>query len=782
MEPTRVTSTSQSLIDHIYVTDTNFVQEVKVPKIALSDHYPVCISWKKSGIIPKNGENNIIIYRDATNFNQTDFINNLNTCLLDIEQIDEVNEAVNTLTMSFRSTLDKHAVLKQKRVKINRIQPAWFNAHIKTVILARNKAKRKGNKEEFKLLRNRVVSMIKTAKSQHYRNAINSNKGNSKSLWKHMRELTGQKSVKTPNAITLNDTLCNDPQVISDEFNKYFTQVAEDILNSHQSLQKVEKYETPHALHDFIARKLPNNVHYDFPGVTEEEIYKALKSLDVTKAIGMDEMSAKYISLAAPVLARHLSRIINISYLNETFPDLWKHAKVFPIFKSGTKTELNNYRPISILTILSKIIDKHAHDTLYAFLCKYDLISPYQSGFRKHHSCETGLTSLMNKWHTYIDQNKIIGCVNIDLRKAFDLINHEILCKKLKLYGCSDMSIAWIKSYLMNRKQTVCLNKCFSPSLNIPHGVPQGSILGPLLFILYINDLPLCLQNTNIHMYADDTALYVIGSDVNEINYLLNNDLTNVSKWFDCNRLIINESKTNCMLICNKQRRTRLASDQLSVYIKHSMINNVSHHNVLGITIDHSLKFNVHVDNVCKRISRLRFLLGKINCYLTLEAKQTFYNSYILPIMDYCITVWGYACKSNIDKLFRYQKRIGRMLLNDYMCNSEEIFEKLGWLTVYERLDLITLKQVYKCLHDDNTPASLKSLFTFRNTLRQLPLRNTGLDLDIPKANTEFRRKSFDIAGISLWNSLPNNVRSQSSLCMFKKCVKEFIKSRRESF
>ena len=115
------------------------------------------------------------------------------------------------------------------------------------------------------------------------------------------------------------------------------------------------------------------------------------------------------------------------------------------------------------------------------------------------------------------------------------------------------MSIAWIKSYLMNRKQTVCLNKCFSPSLNIPHGVPQGSILGPLLFILYINDLPLCLQNSNIHMYADDTALYVIGSDVNEINYLLNNDLTNVSKWFDCNRLIINESKTNCMLICNKK-------------------------------------------------------------------------------------------------------------------------------------------------------------------------------------------------------------------------------------
>ena len=162
-------------------------------------------------------------------------------------------------------------------------------------------------------------------------------------------------------------------------------------------------------MHDFIARKLPNNVRYDFPSVTEEEIFKALKSLDVTKATGMDEMSAKYISLAAPVLARHLSRIINITFSNETFRDLWKHAKVFPIFKSGTHTELNNYRPILILTFLSKIIEKHALDTLHAFLCKYDLISPYQSGFGKHHSCETGLASLMNKWHTYIDKNKIIG-------------------------------------------------------------------------------------------------------------------------------------------------------------------------------------------------------------------------------------------------------------------------------------------------------------------------------------------------------------------------------------
>ena len=300
---------------------------------------------------------------------------------------------------------------------------------------------------------------------------------------------------------------------------------------------------------------------------------------------------------------------------------------------------MNNYRPISILTTLSKIIEKHALDTLYMYLCNYDLIPIHQSGFGKNHSCETGLSALLSQWHMHIDKNKLIGCVNIDLRKAFDLVNNKILCEKLKLYGCDDNTVSWFHSYLKNRKQVICIDDCKSTTLPLSHGVPQGLILGPLLFILFINDLPLSLTNSSLHMNADDTSLYVTGEDVNNINTYLHNDLVNVSDWFNNNLLVVNESKTNCMLICTQQKRAKLGTDQLSISLNDVMLSNVNEQSALGVIIDNSLKFDTHVNNVCKKVSKLQFLMFKIKSYLTYEAQQIFYNSYILPCFDYCITL-----------------------------------------------------------------------------------------------------------------------------------------------
>ena len=278
-------------------------------------------------------------------------------------------------------------------------------------------------------------------------------------------------------------------------------------------------------------------------------------------------------------------------------------------------------------------------------------------------------------------------------------------------------------------------------------------------------------------MYADDTSIYASGADVNTINNHLNDDLCRISEWFKSNLLVINESKASCMLICTSQKRHRLATDKLSLYINKSMINNVARQNVLGVMIDNSLKFDFHVDNICKKMSKLMFLLSKVNSYLPYDAKILFYNSYVIPCLDYCMIVWGYASKMNLDKLFRYQKRIGRLILNDYACDSLELFDRLGWLTIYERRDLITLKQVYKCLYHQETPSSLKSLFSLRTNTRQLPLRNTGLDLHIPKVDSEFRKKCLDFVGTTLWNNLPQEIRSASSIELFKQLAQKYLKS-----
>ena len=690
-----------------------------------------------------------------------------------------VNEAVNSLSETFVSVLDDHAVKKQKRIK-NRIQPVWFNSKIKEAIVDRDREKRKGNMTAYKGKRNKVLTLVRKAKKEHYHKALVNGKGNSKLLWKNIRELTGSKQTCSPVMIKSNDELLTDPEVISNEFNKYFTQVAESILRSETTLSSPETYEPFESMKTFIDNHVPTGEKFSIPYITEEQALNALLSLDTTKATGTDEMSSKCIKAAAPALARHLSFVINTSIKSGIFPNLWKHAKVFPIYKSGEHTEMNNYRPISVLNILSKIFEKHVHDSLYSYLIKYNLLSENQSGFRKGHSCETGLVSFMNTWHKHIDNHKIIGCVNIDLRKAFDLVNYDILCKKLRMYGCSDLTVTWFESYLKNRKQNVIIDKCASSSLNVNHGVPQGSVLGPLLFILFINDLPLCLSNTHIHMYADDTSLFAIGNDIDEVNQKLNNDLIAVSKWFKCNMLIVNELKTNCMLVCTQQKRARLGSDQLSLYLNNVQITNVKVQKVLGVKIDCNLKFVDHIDDICKKIARHIFLLRKINDYLTLEARQTFYNSYILPCFDYCVTVWGYSSKNSLDRLYKYQKRIGRIILNDFTSNATDIFEILGWLTIYERRDYITLNQVYKCLYE-NFPVPLQRLFSFRNNQRQLPLRNTGIDLNIPIAKNVFRTKCFDFVGATLWNSTPSHVRNASSLSIFKYLLKKHILSIRDS-
>jgi hypothetical protein len=776
-EPTRITERTSTIIDHIYVQNTEHVKEVLVPQISVSDHFAVCLTWKKRGFY--NNSAKFITYRNMNKFNENMFIDDLNNNIFTHLNDDSncVNDLVTDLTNNFTSILDKHAPLKEKRIK-HITQPIWFNNKIKECILARDRAKRKGQTAQYKKLRNNVVNMVKKAKMAHYHKVINESKGKSRDLWKHMGELRGKTKDKGPSVISIDNELCSDPHKITNSFNKYFTNIANDILQGQTNLKDPTEYKPPPCLQDFIDNNLPRGTRFSIPKVTEGQMKKSLNSVNVNKSTGLDSMSAKFLRIATPVLARHLCKVINISISTGVFPDLWKHAKIIPIYKSGKCTDMNNYRPISILAILSKIIESHVHNAFYEFLCSFNLISIHQSGFRKNHSCETGLAALISKWHRHIDNNDMIGCINIDLRKAFDLINHDILLKKLKIYGCDALTVAWFTSYLKDRKQAVFIERTLSSMSYINHGVPQGSILGPLLFVLFINDLPLALKYSFIHMYADDTSLYVIGKDLNEINRMLNSELINVSEWFSHNNLVINETKTNCMLICTQQRRSLLLDSNLTIFINGSVISNVESQTVLGITIDNSLKFDIHVANVCKKLSSLVYLFCKIRNYLTLEAKLAFYNSYLLPNMEYCITTWGYSSKTNLDKLYVFQKRIGRLILNDFVCSSDVLFANLKWLNIHERLDLLTAKLVHKCLFEE-APESLKELFVLRNNTRDAPLRNTGIDLTLPLARTEFRKKCFEFAGAATWNKLPATIRQCTNSLNFKLLAKNFIISRR---
>ena len=225
------------------------------------------------------------------------------------------------------------------------------------------------------------------------------------------------------------------------------------------------------------------------------------------------------------------------------------------------------------------------------------------------------------------------------------------------------------------------------------------------------------------------------------------------------------------MLICTKQKRNTLINDKLCVHINGSYIDNVTEQNVLGLIIDKSLKFDSHVNYICKKLSKLFYLFSKIRYLLTYDAKEAFYNSYILPCFHYGVTTWGYSSKENLTKLYQYQKRIGRLILNDFESSGEVLLSRLGWLSVYKRVDFNTAKLMYKCFND-SVPDSLRSLFTVRNNRS---LRNSGIDLSLPLPKCEFRKKCFDYYGCILWNSISQYIRRANDIMHFKKLLKEYL-------
>jgi hypothetical protein len=293
--------------------------------------------------------------------------------------------------------------------------------------------------------------------------------------------------------------------------------------------------------------------------------------------------------LAAPIISPIITHLINHSFTTCTFPNNWKKARVTPIFKAGDPAEPGNYRPISILPVISKVIERVVFDQLYKYLNDNNLIYVNQSGFRPSFSTATALINISEDWYNEIDNGNIIGLCMLDLKKAFDTVNHNILLDKLKLYGVSKYVTNWFNSYLSNRTQFTCVDGISSDLKDILCGLPQGSIDGPLGFLIYINDLPKLVSHSKVSMYADDTALYYASSSVDDIVKCMNEDLVSVNNWLKCNKLSLNVDKSEFMFIASRQRLATLDNLNLTVQINGENIRKVDKCKHLGVIIDKNL-------------------------------------------------------------------------------------------------------------------------------------------------------------------------------------------------
>ncbi|CAB4041675.1 Hypothetical predicted protein, partial [Paramuricea clavata] len=513
-------------------------------------------------------------------------------------------------------------------------------------------------------------------------------------------------------------------------FNTYFSTVAKKIRR-HLSTVPFDLFK----LVNFVkSRKNDQEVNFSVPVITISQVIKTIMKINPHKASGIDKISARLLRIVAPVIAPSITRIINMSLSTGKFPSRWKTAMVTPLYKKGTECDPSNYRPISVLPILSKVIERHFHDSLYAFLNENNLSYTRQSGFRRGHSTETTLIKIIDELLFNLDKDKVSGMVLIDYCKAFDMVDHELLLKKLEVYGIVNHELQWCQSYLLNRKQVVRLGGKMSSEVVMKYGVPQGSILGPLFFILFINDLPLHVTS-QIDLYADDTTI-IDSSDFSNISNLelsLNSSVSEVQHWANANKLSINESKTKVLLITGKRLAPR-TDEKLNVTLNNKILDSVYSAPLLGLDIDKLLSFDDQIEKVCKKLA------------------------------------------SRIAVLRKIRKRAARtVMFADRQAPSVAQFNELAWIPFYEQCKIDKCAFFYKRIHN-NLPSYLGDYIILNNVRNSRNTRYANFNAICPKYNRETEGgRTFLVTATKLWNSIPLNIRKADSLNCFKNNLRSNI-------
>ena len=474
---------------------------------------------------------------------------------------------------------------------------------------------------------------------------------------------------------------------------------------------------------------------------------------------GIDGIDSKILKLSAPVVTDTLTYMYNLCIDKNYFPNGFKKAKVIPVYKSGEKSDPANYRPISILSILSKPLEKHMNKHILNHLNLYHLLHPGQSGVRQNHSCHTALINMVDDWLQNINNNKYCGVLFVDFKKAFDVIDHDLLLRKLKIYGLSTNTLMFLRSYLTNRQQCVVVKSSISTFQTLHYGVPQGSILGPLLFSLYINDLPLHIKST-CECFADDTTIHSNHSDVTTLAKTLQESVNDLIQWTESNHMALHPHKTKAMLVTTRQKRQNLTIQFPPLYLKNEVIDQVTHHKVLGISVDNNINWNSHISSLCKRISQKVYQLAKIKHFLDSASRKLFFHAHIQSNIDYASTLWDSASMNTLKPLLSLHKRAVKLILLKSTSLVDADYKTVNILALNRRLKYNKGLLMHKILFG-NAPAKITNRFLVKAS-RTLP------KLHVPTPRIDLYKSSLSYSGSLLWNLLPESLRQRQCVSTFK--------------
>lgn len=753
--PTRVTKDTATLLDHIYTNNTKMVSRVNISDVHFSDHSPIICTWSCKAPKLANKGHTTVEYRSFKHFKEDAFLCDLHFAPLDlVYQETDVNQALNTWYNVFLPVVNKHAPLRKRRVKHPSL-PGWLNQDIMKAMKERDKLKKEKQFDAYKKQRNRVLQLVRNAKKAHFSKMIQ-NDCDTTQLWRAMNEIT-HKSRKQAT---------NHTQYSADTFNNFF-------LSTASSLPQASSH-APHIsplLTEFCKSKLDNTDSCEIPEISVHEVHRYIKKLKNKKSMGPDNISAYLLKLSLPYVAETLAHIYNLSINQGIFPHKLKDAKVIPLPKSKDPNDPNDYRPISLLSVLSKPLEKHIHNHMNTFLESHSLFHDFQSGFRQKHSCHTALVRLCDTWLKAINDHKLTGAVFLDFKKAFDMVNHTLLEQKLNAYLQNTSTVSLLKSFLCDRMQRVYVNGAYSSAGVIQSGVPQGSVLGPLLFCIFINDLPKHISNPDVKcdLFADDSSLHTFSYSLDTVQLSLQQTLNDVSQWCEHNKMVLHPQKTKCMVITTRQKH-QIKPLLLDLQVSSEPIEQVASHRVLGITIDNKMQWQEHAENICKKVSRNLYLLKQLRYYVDSKARKLFFHAHCMSRINYASTVWSQTADTHLVKLNSLHRRGAKLISSEENISTTAKLRHLDILPLASQFNYNLAILVFK-VRTHKSPVYLKQ-FLITPTERYGSLRYLS-----PTANNDLFETSFGSKGANVWNSLPTQLKYYTSLARFKTHVKKHFSS-----
>lgn len=734
-EPTHFHAGGCSLIDLLLSNNTDFVcniNQVSAPGLSKHDMIFASLNILRSTNTPIKtfrdyAHTNLVALNEALDLNDWN----------ELYSITDPDIAVDMFNLYLKELHDCFVPLKIFKPKS---QNNWFNDDIRFAILERDTAYRlwvstrnQANHDQFKRLRNRVNHIIRLAKANYVSHTV-SNSISSKDLWHRLKQLHVV-SKPPPTA----------PTNTCDEINYFFA--------SH--------FSEPSSTYPFPAAN-PHGLK--FAPLSEHEIIMAIHSIK-SNAVGFDDIPLKFIKLILPHITTPLTYIFNLIISTSKFPRAWKLAKIIPIPKKSNGTDLNNLRPISILSTLSKAFEKILKNQIQTFIDNFDLLCPQQSGFRSHHSTTTTLLAVHDDIHQAVDKKGVAFLLMLDFSKAFDRVSHYKLLQKLSShFFFSRDAVMLIKSYLQERKQAVFIDGQTSEFIEIISGVPQGSVLGPVLFSLFINDLPCVLKFCKIHLFADDVQIYLCSNNVSitELARLINLDLQNIFQWSERNLLPLNPVKSHVMFF----NRSRNNPDLLPlIVIDNQTIGYVDKISNLGIIFQNDLKWNSQINSMCSKIYiGLRHL--KLSASMLPSAlKIRLFKTLLLPHLTYGCELLSNAPNSILRRLrvavnccvrwifnLSYYSRVSHLQPQLLGCSFSNFFKFRCNVALFRIINTSKPKYLYDKLQ------------AFRGTRE----RNFVLS----RFRTSYYGNTLFVRGIVCWNQLPAHIKASQTMNEFRRgCI-----------